>query len=294
MSQSITLSAHEIKVLCSLPIPVNALFHQLNGRTGFIGLETDGPIYIATLSAFAQQRGFGQEREPDLQNWLDILRSGTLVEPRDKKPTLPGASGELIYGRVAGIASGSTWRGMITNDNQNSRLSVTNGQTLSFPVSTVDSGTFGTNQVQSAPMITRYEDTAYKAHGNYGVLYALDLPIYNDSDSELVVGFSFQSPVKNWNETDALRFFKQPPNSVVFRGTVKFEWQDKQGVSQTKFIHLVQKQGQMQDSLIDFSILPKETLNVKFALRYPADCTPPHVLTIGAKNKAASVDLQNG
>jgi len=281
---SITLAAYETKVVCSLPIPVGSVFHPLNGRTGLICFSSDGPVYLAALSAFAQNRGFGQQRKPAIENWLEILNTGALVQPRDRVPTSPGASGELIYGRAAGIACGSTWRGLITNNDQQNAFSVVAGQTVSYPLCTVVGGTLGTNQVQSAPMAVRYPDTAYQAHGNYGVLYDLTLPLQNNGDTTLSVSLGFQSPLKNSYETAVLRFFKQPPDAIVFRGSVKFAWKDKQEKKQNKLIHLVQKQGQMQDSLVEFPLAPKELLEVNFSLRYPADCTPPHVLTITARN----------
>jgi Protein of unknown function (DUF3370) len=129
----------------------------------------------------------------------------------------------------------------------------------------------------------RYSDTAYLAHGNYGVLYDLTLPIYNHSDSELCVGLSFQSPLKSWNESTSLRFFKPPPNTTVFRGNIKFQWKGKDGEERIKLVHLVQKEGQMQDSLIEFVLSPNELTEVNVSLRYPPDCTPPHVLTISAR-----------
>ena len=119
---SIILSAHETKVLCSLPIPVNSFFHQLNGRSGFISLLSDGPLHLALLAAFAEDRGICQEREPELKDWMHILKTGSLVEPRDKQPTPLDAPGELIYGRTAGVAKGAIWRGSITNDDLHSRF----------------------------------------------------------------------------------------------------------------------------------------------------------------------------
>ena len=70
------------------------------------------------------------------------------------------------------------------------------GETVSFPISTVHSGTLGTDQIQTAPLMVRYPDSAYLAHGNYGVLYDLTVPIYNPTESELLVGLRLQSPLK--------------------------------------------------------------------------------------------------
>jgi hypothetical protein len=279
----ITLRPRETKVVCSLPLPVNALFHQRNGRTGFISLDSDRPVQVALLSAFAEGRGIWSERKPELNDWMNLLNTASLVQPRDKQPTPPNAAGELIYGRTAGVARGSIWRGAITNDETQSRFLAREGQLVSYPISTVRGGTLGTNQIQAAPLAVRYPDTAYMAHGNYSVLYDLVLPIYNPTETELLIGLTFQSPLKSCNETTELRFLREPPNSIVFRGNIKFQWKDKNLEERSMLIHLVQKQGQMQDSLVELELPPKWQIDVNVSLRYPPDCTPPQVLTISAK-----------
>jgi len=266
-----------------LPVPVSSMFHQRNGRSGFISLDSEGPVQVALLSAFAEGRGIFPERKPELKDWMNILNTASLVHPRDKHPTPPEAAGELIYGRTAGVARGSIWRGSITNDETHSRFLVDRGQIISYPISTVRGGTLGTNQIQSAPLMVRYSDTAYTAHGNYSLLYDLILPIYNPTESDLLVGLTFQSPLKNCIEATELRFLREPPNAIVFRGNIKFQWKDKSSEERNELIHLVQKQGQMQDSLVELELHPREQIDVKVSLRYPPDCTPPQVLTISAK-----------
>jgi hypothetical protein len=214
---------------------------------------------------------------------MNILNTAPLVHPRDKHPTPPGAAGELIYGRTAGVARGSKWRGSITNDETQSRFLVDEGQIVSYPIGTVCGGTLGTHQIQSAPLMVRYPDTAYVAHGNYSLLYDLMLPIYNPTESDLLVGLTFQSPLKNCTEATELRFLREPPNAIVFRGNIKFQWKDKTSEERSKLIHLVQKQGQMQHSLVELELGPKEQIDVRVSLRYPPDCTPPQVLTISTK-----------
>ena len=80
----------------------------------------------------------------------------------------------------------------------------------------------------------------------------------------------------------------------MFRGNIKFHWKDKDGQERTKLIHLVQKQGQMQDSLIEFVLSPGELTEVNVNLRYPADCTPPHVLTVSARDDKKESQLRHG
>ncbi len=277
----IGLDPGESKVVYQLPLR--------NGRTGALKIETDGPVYLASLAASAKEKSFGREQEPELAEWQEVLNL-PLGQPRDKTPSVPGAPGVLIYGRVAGVSSGSSWQGYLTNDPDKSRLSLKPGESISFPISTITGGTHGTKQVQAAPMLVRYPDTAYLAHGNYGLLYDLTLPLYNDTDQESTAGICIQTPLKDWNKADSLQFFETPPDRIFFRGTVKFDWIDGRGKHHKKLIHLVQKQGQRSAPLIEIPLKPKEQVNLQCSLIYPADCTPPQVLTVTV-NTAGSAGI---
>lgn len=270
----IGLDPGELKVVYQLPLK--------NGRTGALRIETDGPVYLASLAASAREKSFGREAKPTLDDWKSTLNL-PLAHPRDKTPTLPGAHGNLIFGRVAGVQAGTSWQAYLSNDLDKTRLSLKPGETISFPISTVIGGTHGTKQVQAAPMLVRYPDTAYAAHGNYGLLYELTVPIYNAGDGTLTAGISVQTPLKDWNKSDSLQFFETPPNKIFFRGTVKFDWIDEKGKHQKKLIHLVQKQGQQSPPLIEVPLSSGQQVNVQCSLIYPADCTPPQVLTITAQ-----------
>jgi hypothetical protein len=301
---SFTLNPGESRLLFGLPLPVNSLIHPLNGRTGFLNLHCDGAVYLASLAAFSKSHLFGREQLPVIGEWIEILNTHPLVEPRDKAPTKPFEPGELIYGRVAGIASGSQWRGLISSDEQTpdagqpatdtrTNLSLTPGQTISYPISTVAGGTAGTNQIQAAAMLARYDDTAYQSNGNYGVLYDLTLPIYNNSEHDAVISITLQSPLKDWNSSESLQFYEHPPDIIVFRGTVKFEWIDDGGHHNKKLIHLVLRKGQRMNSLVQISLPSHEKQELSLSLYYPADCTPPQVLTIWAQKKGDADEISS-
>jgi hypothetical protein len=70
--------------------------------------------------------------------------------------------------------------------------------------------TLGTGQVQSAPMLVRYPDTAYRAHGNYGVLYSLTLPLLNNTGEPQTVTLAIQTPDKQENRRNELHFLEPP------------------------------------------------------------------------------------
>lgn len=273
-ARRIGLEPGEMKVVYQLPLK--------NGRTGALSVETDGPVGLASLAASAKEKSFGREGEPDIDDWKTVLDL-PLAQPRDKTPTPPGAKGALIFGRVAGVQSGSSWRGYLTNDADQTKLALKASDTISFPISTITGGTHGTKQIQAAPMLIRYSDTAYAAHGNYGLLYDLTVPLYNASDRPVVAGLALQTPLKDWNKSDSLQFFDTPPDKIFFRGTVKFDWIDGRDKHRKRLIHLVQKQGQQSDPLIEVPLQPGQQVNVQCSLIYPADCTPPQVLTITAR-----------
>lgn len=274
----VDLQPGETKVLASLPIPASAL----NGRTTLMRLWTNGSVYAASLALFARRPPGGQERSPTTAEWQAVLQQGDLVKPRDRSPTPPGQSGgTFIYGRVAGVSQGSQWQSTL-NDGGSSVLTIpTPGQAFSYPIASLNTGTLGTNQIQSAPMLVRYPDTAYRSHGNYGVEYDLTLPLQNRSEQTQRVSLLFQTPLKeNKLAQSGLRFLQPPDRPVFFRGTVRLQYQDDQGKKQIRYIHLVQQRGQRGQPLVTLTLPPGGQRSVSFNLVYPADATPPQVLTI--------------
>ncbi|MEO1349430.1 MAG: DUF3370 family protein, partial [Cyanobacteria bacterium J06635_15] len=151
---------------------------------------------------------------------------------------------------------------------------------ISYVLSTLERNTFGTGQIQSAPMLTRYADTAYRANGNYGIEYNLTLPLYNNSDRTQTVALSVQTPLQNENLQDALSFLDPPDPRVFFRGTVLFVYPDETGRRRANFTHLVQQRGQRGEPLVQIDIPPGEQRQVEVQFLYPPDATPPQVLTI--------------
>ncbi|MEM6435984.1 MAG: DUF3370 family protein, partial [Cyanobacteria bacterium P01_D01_bin.115] len=154
------------------------------------------------------------------------------------------------------------------------------GEAISYVLSTVDYNTFGTQQIQSAPMLARYPDTAYRAHGNYGIHYSVKLPLYNDSDSEQRIVVRLQTPLQDETLPYGLRFLRNPPNRIFFRGTVRVQYQTASGQKQTRYVHLVQRQGDEGEPLLRLLLPPQAQNNVVVDLIYPPDATPPQVLTV--------------
>jgi Protein of unknown function (DUF3370) len=273
----ITLAPGETKMFTALPILAP------NGRSTLMRLYSNGRLYMASLAMFARREG-ERERPPTPTEWQNLLQSGELVIPRDRVPTLPGkppANGRVIYGRVAGVAQGAEWRATLTDQGSDSLKLPPTGRSISFAINTLDNGTLGTNQIQSAPMIRRYPDTAYRAHGNYGITYNLTIPLANLSNQPQQVALSLQTPLKeNQLSRQGLRFLNPPAPQVFFRGSVRVQYADTQGQNQVRYLHLVQRRGQQGEPLVQLTLPPNSRQSVQVEFVYPPDATPPQVLTI--------------
>lgn len=280
----IKIEPNETILLKDLEIPIkNLLPPYINGRTTLIKLKTSAPIYIADLALF-EKEGFWFDKKLTLNDWLNILNNGNLSEKRDKAPSPLGVTLEkgkpFIYGRVSGIAEGNEWNGNLTTE-LGKLVLPKNDSGISFVLNTVYNNTYGTKQVQSGNVKNRYDDTAYQSHSNYGVTYSLDIPLYNASQSKQKVSLSFDSPIRipENKEANNLTFWENPPEKICFRGEFEFTYEEN-GKEIDRFFHVVQRFGQKGKKLLELELDPNETKKVKVKYIYPADSTPPHVITI--------------
>jgi hypothetical protein len=269
-------------MLLNLPIPVRTLDPPLNGRSTLIRLRSDGKVYAASLARYAPLDAEGKERAPTLEEWQQLLNNGKLAEPRDRVPTPPDSTkGQIIYGRVAGVAQGSQWRTQLVDSPTTQFLKIPQpGQAFSYGLSTLHAGTMGTGQIQSARMLVRYPDTAYFAHGNYGVQYSLTLPLINPSSETQTVTLAFETPIKEDDPQTQLRFLEPPAKQVFFRGTVQIRYKDDAGLPRTRIVHLVQRRGQQGEPLVMIKMPPQDTRLLQVDFLYPPDATPPQILTV--------------
>jgi len=266
----------ESRMLLNIPIPVEGLEPPLNGRSTYVELRTDSPIYVASLAKFTEDGN-----KPSLEQWEQILQTGDVAKPRDRAPTPPDSTtGSFIYGRVAGVSKGTEWNARLTSPNEDFLRLPDPGEPISYAISTLQRGMLGTGQVQSAPMLVRYPDTAYFAHGNYGLEYNLNLPLYNPTNETKTVTLSLQTPIKQDELDGGLRFLQPPAPQVFFRGTVQLKYRDDAGIPRTRYYHLVQQRGQMGEPLVTLNIEPQQHRFVSVNFLYPPDATPPQVLTV--------------
>lgn len=264
-----------------------------NGRTILMHLNSSGPVYVASLAMYAPRTENGTERVPALREWENLLSTRGLSGPRDRTPTPPNSRsvGRFFYGRVAGVSQGAQWSSIAVDNSSVNYLSIPQpGQAFSYVLSTVDRNTFGTTQVQSAPMLVRYPDTAYRAHGNYGVQYNISLPLRNNTDSTQRVAIMMQTPMQNEYRRNELRFRNPPFDQIFFRGTVRVRFTDDFGIPQTRYMHLVQRRGQEGQPLIRLTMPRGDQRQVDLQFIYPPDATPPQVLTVQTSEDRSVAD----
>lgn len=274
---SLAIPPGQSRMLLNLPIPAS----PANGRTVWMRLLSTGKLYAASLARFARPATRGKWQSPSLQDWQTLLSNGSLVKPRDRPPTSPQQTkGQFVYGRVAGVAQGTQWRSQITDPSVDYLRIPQRGQAFSYGINTLDRGTLGTGQVQSAPLLVRYPDTAYRAHGNYGIEYSLTLPLYNPTQQPQKVTLAIQTPLKEDRLTKGgLRFLNPPGKQVHFRGTVLVRY-TQQGRTHNRYVHLVQHRGQRGQPLMTLEIPAGKGQPVQVDFLYPPDSTPPQVLTV--------------
>jgi Protein of unknown function (DUF3370) len=270
------------RMLMNGSIPVRGLERPVNGRSSFMRLQSSGKIYAASMAMFARKNNDGTERAPTLNEWQNLLLSGEFAGPRDKVPTPPDAvSGQLIYGRVAGVSQGSRLSATLTDKNSTTLKIPQQGKAISYGIVTLRGGRLGTEQNQTAKMLARYPDTAYEAHGNYAIEYNLNLPLHNNTTQTQTVGITLETPLKEDKLSKGnLRFRKPSLDFPFFRGTVRVKYIDDQGKQLTRYVHLWHRTGQIIEPLVKLTIPANTRRQVQVDLIYPPDSTPPHVLSV--------------
>ena len=263
----------QLSTLLVLPIPVRGLDPLLNGRNLQLRLDSDAAVDIATLAAFGDTR-----QPPPAAVWAQLLQGE--LSPKEHAPSPKGSPGPMIYSRVSGVEQGSAWRGRLSDPGQTS-LAMSRAP-ISWPIAALERGTFGTGQVQTPPLSAFYPGSAWAAHGSYGVEYDLSLPLRNDTNAPLTLQLALESPLKSDQALGGLRFNTVPGKAVLFRGTVEVSGLDgsagrplgRQG------FHLVLRAGQMGPALGTVTLAPGQQRQLQVRLIYPADATPPQVLSL--------------
>ena len=268
-----TLNPGQVNTLMVLPLPVKGLDPLLNGRNLQLRLQSSRPVSLATLAAYG--RG---DQPPAATSWAEMLNGD--LSPKEHQPTPRGASGRMVYSRVSGVQIGSVWSGTITDPGK-PYLSASRAP-ISWPIASLERGSLGTGQVQTAELKAFYPGTAWAAHGNYGVEYNLSIPLRNTSAKPLQLELAFESPLKSDTAQGGLRFNPQPGKSVMFRGSMETTGLDNSNgqAGGRRSFHLVQRVGQEGPALGTVSLAPGASRDLRVRLIYPADATPPQVLSL--------------
>lgn len=284
--EKLTIPPQQNAILMNLPISVTGLAKPVNGRSTFMYLHSSEQVYLASLAMYAKTDASGKERAPTLAEWQELLTNGGFAQPRDKTPTPPEqTSGALIYGRVAGVQRGVTWQANLVDANSQTLTLPPPETPISYVINTLRGGKLGTSQEQTAPLLARYQDTAYYAYGNYGVHYDLTIPLFNPQPQTQKVTLSLETPRKEDKLSQGGLWFRQPSwDFPYFRGTVRLRYPDEQGQEITRYLHLWHRQGQIVSPLLELSLKPQEKRQVKLDFLYPPDSVPPQVLTISTQN----------
>ena len=267
-----------------LPIPVAGLDPLLNGRNLQLRLRSSAPVALATLAAYGSA-----DTPPPPSRWREMLHSGKLSS-KEHSPTPRDAKGKMVYSRVSGVQI-QAWLEHNHHRSRSSRLALP-AQPLSWPISSLERGSLGTGRVQTAELQAFHPDTAWAAHGNYGVTYDLSLPFSNDGDHPASVELALESPLKSDQTSDSLRFRTSMTGPVMYRGPIEVRGLDDGDGDPLgrQTIHLVLRQGQQGPALGQLTLAPGEQRNVRVRLVYPADATPPQVLTIRPVKQSRSLD----
>lgn len=268
-----TLAPGQPSTLLVLPIPVRGLDPLLNGRNLQLRLQSDGPLSVATLAAFGPN-----DRPPPADTWATLLAGG--LSPREHLASPRGAPGPITYSRVSGVQRGSLWTARLTDPGL-TYLSAGRAP-ISWPIASLLRGTLGTAQVQTAELKAFYPGTAWAAHGNYGVEYDLTIPLRNTGLMPTTLQLVFESPLKVDQAQGGLRFNTLPAKAVMFRGTVEVSGLDGSSgrPAGRQGFHLVLRNGQPAPPLGTVTLPPGGERTLRVRLIYPADASPPQVLSL--------------
>lgn len=256
----------------------------INGRSTLMHMHSDGPVYLSQVAYVADRKGDGFTA-PTLEDYQMLLNqrqfSGKHEPATLYDPATPPAGSSFTYGRVAGVSQGITWQGTLWEGTRILERPAV-GETVGYPIASTYLKRFATGQNQSAPMLRRYADTAQEAHANYGLVYNLNIPLHNTTAQFQTYSLGLSQPLNpQAGGKLADMIYMLPPNAqTMFRGTVRLQWDDEFHRHQDLLTHLVLKNGQESAALDLITVPPHVNYDIKLSLLYPADATPPQLLTI--------------
>lgn len=265
----------EYAVLEHLPVPVKGLTSFSNGRSYLAYGDVEGGVQLALVATF-QEADNGLDA-PDLEKCKSMLHESLMARPREYEKLRPSeqvGKGRFIYGRVAGVSRGRTYR-------KNMQLVIRPQKeiNLAYPVSSLANGTFATREIQASSMLRRYDDTAYRNHGNYCLAYKLAFQVRNDDNREHTLKLSFGTALKTDKSSSGLTFVEPPEKPMFFRGSLRLD-RGLDTLIASDYFHYAMHKGQDPGTFWESKIAPRETEAFTVNLLYPPDCTPPQVVML--------------
>lgn len=210
----------------------------------------------------------------------------TVYDPKAKPP-----SGVFRFGRVAGIAQGTEWKGEYTLSDE-AIESLQQGKRLAWPVATTYLKAWA-GQNQSAPLLARDIHSAVESHGNYGLAYRMTYTLSNPTQSPLKLDWRWTQPTAVTPQNTLTNTLTYAPQSqIVFRGSIRVEeqCQNQDGLTKMdadppdiKVYHLQTQQGHWHMPFYEQNLLPGHQCRLLFEWVYPPDAIPPQVLSVEKK-----------
>lgn len=237
LSEAITLAPNSRSVLFQTDLPALGIANAL------LRGQSDGPFQMAVVAA-------RQPRSSD--DLIAVLDQGVLAPGRVYLNRIAEIQNRQVFSRVGGVALGDEYQASVTHN-------LSTDGSLHVPLTSTQRHTFGTNEVQVNPLISRMLDSSLDNVGTYGVRFIVDMNLRGEGPYELVM--SHPSAVGGKQFT-------------AFRGSIQI--QTDAGVQE---FHVVLRSGQSLP-LTSLALRPGVTNPVRLTLVYPADATPGHLLSV--------------
>ncbi len=227
--------------------------------------ESSGPVQAAIVY---------NAKPPSLERVKTQLRTEGLLttSSHDRVPTDPNnpqPGQPFIFGRVAGVAETSTYKGRMSNSEDHTRFLTDVVGEQSFAFNTKQGTDLGTGRVESSPMLARNANAAYASHLNYGAELNLGGTFHNPTDKPKRVRLFIDSPVSS-NDSRVLRnVFEVSTRSAPDADPNK------------RYVTVSQsQQTRGRTPLAEFVVPPGGSYEVDLRALYSANNTGPHAVRV--------------
>lgn len=225
-------------------------------------LHSNGPVQVGIV--YNSSPPTTEQVKQQLQTGKSLATSH-----HDKVPTPLDAPGSIIFGRVAGVAESSSYRGVMSNSQDHSRYLVTGSGEQSFAFNTKRGTDLGTGRNEASRMIARNGNASYESPLNYGAEFSMGGAFHNPTNQPKRVQLFLDSPVSS-------------NDSRVMRGTFEVKLRtSEQGQPQTKYVTVSQtQQTRGKESLLEFTLPPGASYQVDLRTIYGANNTGPQSIRV--------------